>query len=228
MNKIFTRTAAILAAAMMAVSAVSCSDSKKNDEKAKSKGNLAGGDLPENASVSEDDMPYGAEYKQLRAEEEKDLPMSVEYDPRYMTDEEAKQVVNYFWSLSSKDPSYLEKAVHPDLLKYRLDEAGTTAQEFLNKEYDLIKEYTESDFTFTVTLVDGILKADEKSSDFEFYDSLVEKAIPHAKVTDKKLFMVNCTYSKPDDNGVYSLQMRLGDYVDVAVYTIDGNPYIIS
>ena len=53
--------------------------------------------------------------------------------------------------------------------------------------------------------------------------------MPDAKVTDKKVFMVNCTYNKPDDpNGVYSLQMRIGDYVDVAVYTIDGKPYIIS
>ncbi|MCR5599500.1 MAG: hypothetical protein K6G33_01965 [Ruminococcus sp.] len=229
MNKIFTRTAAILAAAVMTLSVVSCNDNDaEKDAKAKSSANLAGGDLPEDANVKEEDMPYGAEYKQLKVEEEKDLPMSVEFDPRYMTDEEAKQVVNYFWSLSSKDPSYLEKAVHPDLLKYRLDEAGTTAQDFLNKEYDIIKGYAESDFTFTFTLVDGILKADEKASDFEFYDSLVEKAIPHAKVTDKKLFMVNCTYSKPDDTGVYSLQMRLGDYVDVAVYTIDGKPYIIS
>lgn len=227
MNKIFTRTAAVLMAAFMAVSAASCSD-KKNDEKAKSEGNLAGGDLPEGANVDEENMPYGAQYKRLTVEDD-GLPMYIEFDNRYMTDDEAKQVVSYFWSLSSKDPKYLEEAVHPDLLKYRLDEAGTTAQDFLNKEYDIIKEYAESDFTFTGTLVDGILKADESSSDYEFYDSLVKKAIPDGKVTDKKLFMVNCTYSRPDDpNGVYSLQMRLGDYVDVAVYTIDGKPYIIS
>lgn len=225
MNKIFTRVAAVLAAVLMAASAVSCSDNKKNDEKAKSEGNLAGGDLPENANVSEENMPYGSEYKQLSKDTD-GVPMSVEYDPRYMTDDEAKQVVNYFWSLSSKDPSYLEKAVHPDLLKYRLDTAKTTAQDFLNSEYELIKGYTGSDFTFTFALVDGMLK-DE--SGFAAYDELIKETMPDAKITDKKVFMVNCTYNRPDDpNGVYSLQMRIGDYVDVAVYTIDGKPYIIS
>ena len=225
MNKIFKRAAAVLAAVLMAASAVSCSDNKKNDEKAKSEGNLAGGDLPDNADVKEEDMPYGAQYKRLTVEDD-GLPMSIEFDDRYMTDDEAKQVVNYFWSLSSKDPSYLEKAVHPDLLKYRLDTAKTTAQDFLNSEYELIKGYTGSDFTFTFVLVDGMLKDD---SGFAAYDELIKETMPDAKVTDKKVFMVNCTYNKPDDpNGVYSLQMRIGDYVDVAVYTIDGKPYIIS
>lgn len=225
MNKNVTRIAALMAAVLMSVSAFSCSDNKKNDEKAKSEGNIAGGDLPDNADVKEEDMPYGAQYKRLTVEDD-GLPMFIEFDNRYMTDDEAKQVVNYFWSLSSKDPKYLEEAVYPDLLKYRLDEAGTTAQDFLNKEYDLIKTYAESDFAFTGTLVDGIMKDD---SGFEFYDDLIKKVMPDAKVTDKKVFMVNCIYNRPDDpNGVYSLQMRLGDYVDVAVYTIDGKPYIIS
>lgn len=225
MKKNFTRVAALMAAVLMSISAVSCSDNKKNDAKAKSEGNLAGGDLPDNANVKEEDMPYGAQYKRLTVEDD-GLPMSVEFDNRYMTDDEAKQVVNYFWSLSSKDPSYLEKAVHPDLLKYRLESANTNAQDFLNSEYDLIKNYTGSDFTFTFALVDGIMNDD---SGFEVYDELIKKTMPDAKVTDKKVFMVNCTYSRPDDpNGVYSLQMRLGDYVDIAVYTIDGKPYIIS
>lgn len=225
MNKNITRIAALMAAVLMSVSAFSCSDNKKNDEKAKSEGNIAGGDLPDNADVKEEDMPYGAQYKRLTVEDD-GLPMSIEFDNRYMTDDEAKQVVNYFWSLSSKEPSYLEAAVHPALLKYRLESANTTAQDFLNSEYDLIKGYTGSDFKFTYALVDGIMKDD---SGFDYYDDLIEKTMPDAKVTDKKVFMVNCTYNRPDDpNGVYSLQMRLGDYVDIAVYTIDGKPYIIS
>ena len=155
------------------------------------------------------------------------MPIGVEFDPRFMTDDEAKKVVDYFYSLSSGETARLENAVAPELLKYRLETSNLeSAQAFLDAEYELIKQYTQADFKFKFVLVDGVLKGD---TGYEAYDALVKKAMPGAKVTEKKVFKVNCTYERPDDVGsVYSLALRLGDDVTVAVYTIDGEPYVIS
>ena len=159
--------------------------------------------------------------------EDYDTPLGVDRDPRFVSDAEAAKLADYFYAISEKDPKYLEKALHPDFLKYILELWGCeSAQDFLEKEYEAIKQYTGSDYNFTFVLVDGIMKDTDKTG-LEAYDARVEKAIPNANVTDKKALMVNCTYSKPNDGGSYSLQMRLGDYVTLCVYTIDGEPYVI-
>lgn len=224
MKKLFVKTAALLAAAAMTFSAVSCSSGKESSKV--NSNNIAGGDVPEDVSLSLEDMPYGGEYKQLTPKDS-DVPIGVEFDPRFMTDDEAKKVVDYFYSLSSGETARLENAVAPELLKYRLETSNLeSAQAFLDAEYELIKQYTQADFKFKFVLVDGVLKGD---TGYEAYDALVKKAMPSAKVTEKKVFKVNCTYERPDDVGsVYSLALRLGDDVTVAVYTIDGEPYVIS
>ena len=227
MKKFFTRITALLTAAVItAFAAVSCDDKDEWDKKAKDEHNLAGGDLDDDVNVDLEQMPYGAEYQKLLPDEY-DTPLGVDRDPRYLSDEESAKFADYFYAISARDPKYLEKALHPDFLKYVLETSGfSTAQEFLDNEYELIKQYTGSDFEFTFVLVDGIMKNTDVTG-LEAYDARLEKAMPNAKVTDKKAFMINCTYSKPNDNGSYSLQMRLGDYVTLCIYTIDGEPYVI-
>lgn len=225
MKKLITKAAAFIAAAAMTVSAVSCSGKESSSEGGN---NLIGGEVPDDVSIAAEDMPYGAQYKTLTPDDA-DIPMGIDFDPRYMTDDEAKKVVDYFYSMSSREPARLENAVYPPVLKYRLANSPTpTAQEFLDSEYELIKNYTQSEYSFTFVLVDGALTDAADSGEFSAYDAILQEADPDANVTDKKLFMVNCTYSKPDDGGVYSLQMRLNSYLYVAVYTIDGEPYVIS
>ena len=75
--------------------------------------------------------------------------------------------------------------------------------------------------------MDGRLK-DDTDSAFETYDKLMETASPGCNITTRNVYMVNCTYAKPDDGGSYSLQMRLGDYMYICVYTIDGETYVVS
>ena len=226
MKKFISRTFALIAAAAIMLSAsVSCSESEA-DKRAKKDTNLAGGDVDDNVSLDLDQMPYGAEYQKLLPEDY-DTPLGVDRDPRYVSDAEAAKLADYFYAISEKDPAYLEKALHPDFLKYVLETTSSeSAKDFLEKEYELIKQYTGSDFTFTFVLVDGIMKNTDVTG-MEAYDARLEKAVPNANVSDKKALMVNCTYSKPNDGGSYSLQMRLGEYVTLCVYTIDGEPYVV-
>ena len=209
MKKFIARAAALLAAAVMTVSAaVSCSSSKDDTLELK-------------------DMPYGGEYRKVLPEEY-DTPIGVDRDPRFVNEAECAKIADYFYAISERNPEYLEKALHPDFLKYTLESSGfASTQEFLDKEYDLIKEYIGTDYSFDFVLIDGMENANGK--EFEVYDQHLESAMPGAKPKNKKCLMVNCTYVKKENNngGTYSLKERLGDYVYLCVYTIDGEPYVI-
>ena len=225
MRDILRKAAAILAAAVITASAaVSCSSSKSSFSS--DPNNLAGGDLPDDYSKDVEDMPYGGEYQKFEVGDN-DFPLGIDMDPRFVTIEEAFALTNYFYSVNNRDVESFKMAVHPDLIKYRLDNSEYgSEQEFLDSEYELLKQYTGSDFTFDYVLIDGRLKDTEGA--FEQYDKLVETAMPGCNITSKNMYMVDVTYHKPNDGGSYSLRYRFGDYMDIAIYTIDGKAYVIS
>ncbi len=228
MNKFITRAAAFIAAAAISVSAVSCGSKEEKKAKEKDDHNMVAIDAPE-GNVNVDELGYGATQHD-DTPETSDVPIGVSYDPRYVTAEEAAKVVDYFYSLPSKDVKRHENAVYPPILKYRLESLEVSStQELLDSLYDLYKNYTEMDFEFTYVLIEDIVEEKNDKSAYEDYDNVLAKVAPDANVTDKKLLKVNCTYSEPGGNGSYSLMLHRGNkYVDVAVYTIDGVPYIIS
>ena len=224
MRDFFRKAAAIMAAAVITVSAsVSCSSKSSFSS---DPNNLIGGDLPDDYSKDLEDMPYGGEYQKFEAGDN-DFPMGIDMDPRFVTIDEASALTNYFYSVNKQDVESFKKAVHPDLIKYRLENSEySTEQEFLDAEYELLKQYTGSDFTFDYILIDGRLKDTEGA--FEQYDKLVETAIPGCDITSRNMYMVDVTYHKPNDGGSYSLRYRFGDDMNIALYTIDGKAYVIS
>ncbi|WP_297959446.1 hypothetical protein [uncultured Ruminococcus sp.] len=226
MSIIIKRAAALMAAAVITVgAAVSCS-SKKSSSDHEHEHNLAGGDIPEGYSKDLEDMPYGGEFQKFQPGEN-DFPLGIDMDPRFVTTEEATALTNYFYAINNQDEEALKKALHPDFLEYRLENSQYgSAKEFLEGEYELLKQYTGSDFTFDYVLIDGRLKDTEGA--FETYDKLIETASPGCNITSKNMYMVDVTYHKPNDDGSYSLRYRFGDYMDIAVYTIDGKAYVVS
>ena len=217
MRDFFRKAAAIMAAAVITASAaVSCSSKSSFSS---DPNNLIGGDLPDDYSKDLEDMPYGGEYQKFEAGDN-DFPMGIDMDPRFVTIDEASALTNYFYSVNKQDVESFKKAVHPDLIKYRLENSEySTEQEFLDAEYELLKQYTGSDFTFDYKDTEGA---------FEQYDKLVETAIPGCDITSRNMYMVDVTYHKPNDGGSYSLRYRFGDYMNIAIYTIDGKAYVIS
>lgn len=229
MKRFIARTAALLAAAAMTASAaVSCSDKDEHDDHDHHDHQVVGEDeIPDNVNIGLDDLPYGGQFKKLLPDEY-DTPIGVDFDSRYLSDEEAAKIADYFYAISEKDPEYLEKALHPDYLRYILDQTGAeSAQAYLDMEYEMIKQFTGKDYSFDFVLIDDMVDNSDGTG-LTGYDVTVAKAIPDGKVTAKNGFMVNCTYTaKPDDGGSYSLQARIGDYITICVYTIDGEPYVI-
>ena len=225
MNKFIIRAAAFMAAAAISVSAVSCGDKKDEHDH-----NMVGIDAPDE-NVGLNDLGYGATQKD-ETPDDSDVPIGVTYDPRYMTHEEAAKVVDYLYSMTSKETSRIENALYPPVLALELDRVNmTSSQEFLDSLYDMYKESTGVDFDITYVLVDDILEDNEEnSSEFVGYDDILKKADPDANVTEKKIFMVNCVYREKGGNGSKLLRKTSSGehYIYTAVYTIDGEPYIIA
>lgn len=215
MKEYIRKAAALLAAGLMAVSAAACE--KKEDEH----------DHDHNmAAVNAPDGDYSDYAEKELKPENSDVPIFITYRSTFAEDEEAAKVAEFYYAISEKNAEYLEKSVQPDVLKYELDGAGT--QEYLDTEYDFIKEnLIGSDFKFTAITIDDDASSDDNIAN---YDALLAKAAPDLKATVKKVFKVNCLYDK-GDGGQLSLSARLSennmDEIQVAVYTIDGKPYII-
>ncbi|WP_294414177.1 hypothetical protein [uncultured Ruminococcus sp.] len=210
------KAAAFLAAALVAVFAAGCAD-KKEDEHDHGH-NMAG--------VSAPDGDYSDYAEKELKPESSEAPVFITFRSSFAEDEEAVKVAEFYYAMSEKSVEYLEKSVQPDVLKMKLD--SSTSADYLNVQYDFIKDSViGSDFKFTAVTIDDSMTGEDA---FNYYDSLLAKAAPDLKPTSKKVFKVNCLYDK-GDGGQLSIAARLSEKgmneLEVAVYTIDGKPYII-
>ncbi len=210
------KAAAFLAAVLVAVSAAGCAD-KKEDENDHGH-NMAG------ISAADGDYSEFAE-KELKPDSN-DVPIFITFRGNLAEDEEAAKVAEFYYAMSEKSVEYLEKSVQPDVLKMKLN--GSTSADYLDVQYNFIKDsITGCDFKFTAVTIDEDAANDDT---IYYYDSLLAKAAPDLKPTAKKVFNVNCLYDK-GDGGQLSIAARLKEKgmneLEVAVYTIDGKPYII-
>lgn len=224
MTAYFKKAAVLIAAMLITVSAASCGSSDKKTAGAHQDHNIAG-TVPQGVAVGEDVLADSTE-RELSPDED-DVPLDIIFYPAYTTDDEAKVISNYFCSLSDKSVEKLESSVYPDELKFKLD--SSSSQEFLDTEHDyLIETLTEEDFEFIGVTVEELLPSDDEA--YSYYNGILGQAAPDANVTVRKVFKINCLYTK-EGGGQYSLALRMeekqmGDII-IAVYTIDGKPYIL-
>lgn len=223
MKKFFAVTSAAVLAASLAFSFSSCSDKSGSSS---TEGNLAGGELGSDVNVSQEDLPYGATIMQLTPDID-GVPIMTEIDDRFLSTEEGTAVSEYFGSFSKKDESLLESATYPAVLDFRLKTEGNISeQDFIEKQYENIKSYTGVNFEFTYIMVNSVSGSGE--TDFSSYDNLVRDLDADANITDRKCITVDCMYQDLDNGGNYSLSNRIGNDVTLYIYTINGNPYVLT
>ena len=88
----------------------------------------------------------------------------------------------------------------------------------MNKEGE---KYT--DYSFDYVVVEQY--ATDEDIDFGRYDEIVFDADPDAKITDRKRLSVDAI---DNQQGSRSINYRMGGYIDVYIYTINGKPYVLS
>lgn len=101
MKNIFRRAAVIAAALGMALTSFSCAGKNSSADES-GHGNLVGNSPPDGVHISEDEMPYGSTVTQLKI----DVPVPIEYDYRYMTEEGGQKNFRIFFRCQLKRRRY--------------------------------------------------------------------------------------------------------------------------
>lgn len=223
MRNFSKRILALVMAGCLAAGAAGCKDKNEKPDIADSIGSLA-----------EEDMPYGATVTQIMSGDDSKVDISIDYDYRFISEEEAVLLSNYMYALNTKDAELMESIVYPAYLSYSVESAGSTdTASYLEVMYNnLANNIIGGVFTFDYILTSDCLDetADDSETGFSNMDSLLETITGEelsGRITSRKLVTLDVTYSVEGDNGSYALSYRTGNQSMLYIYTIDGQSYIV-
>lgn len=165
MKNIFKRAAVFAAALGMALTSFSCAGKNSSADES-GHGNLVGNSPPDGAHISEDEMPYGSTLSQLKT----DVPIPIEYDNRFMTEEEGRKISEYFAAVGTKDADMLADASYDSYLELNFESMNVSSlQEYVEGYYESIKSYTGEDYEFSFITVTDVT---EDESVYPYYDNI--------------------------------------------------------
>lgn len=243
MKNVISRISAILITGAMLAGFTACSDKDSASEHKGAhgdEGNQAG-EMP-SGDVAEEDLPYGATITQLLPSNNEGLNISVEYDNRFMSEEEARAVSDYLYALNTNDAELMAKTFYPPFLEYSYKNAGySSAQEYLTAFTDNLKstisEHVQKEvqtFTIDYIMIDDCLTSgdDKAGTDLDDMDRIIAESIgqEHVDKIDKasrKEVFVDFTYKVNNDSDSYDYNYGTGHTLNFFIYTIDGTCYII-
>lgn len=150
--------------------------------------------------------------------------ITAEVDSRYVTEDESKMLAKYIAAIGKSDGKLMEEALYPAALEYvKKANSCSSAEEYAKKLHQQLLQFTGEEYEFEYVCVEEY--TDEKSGfDFSKYDEIVLDADPDAEITARKRLSVDALY----DGTNKSINYRMGGYIDVYMYTINGTPYVLS
>jgi len=204
------RAAALAAALMLAFSAAGCGS------KDSSSGNTS------SPSAVDPVSQYGGDMIKHWARDGYEI--TVEVDGRFITEDESKAVAKYIAAIGRSDGKLMEDSVHPAVLKYVLDANGfADAGAYASYLHTSLLQFTGEEYEFEYAAVEKLI--DESTGfDFSKYDKIILDADPDAEITNRKKISVDALY----DNTNKSINVRMGGYIEIYLYTINGVPYVLS
>lgn len=213
---------AFIIAACMLTSVVGCKNKKDEHN------NVAGDNIPDDFSMTEKDMPFGATITQLKPSNDETVRIGIDYDNRFMTEAEARLVSDYVAALNTIDAELMEKTIYPDYLKYLIEssEAADTKDYLQQIHDDIEQKYTGEGMDMNYVVTTNL--TDNSDPDTAAGFSQFETTFPgiSEKTTSRKLVSFDIMY-KLNGEGSYSLSNRMGGDSMLYIYEIDGQLYII-
>ena len=183
--------------------------------------NIVGDDIAADANVSADNMPFGANEVIMSSDDSGNVPITICYDDRYITDTEASMISKYFSSLNNNDVTMFSSVIYAPYLSAIMastDKFNTT-EDYLTAQNQSLTNMLGDGFRFDyIYFKDGLFSGDY---DFTDYDAVVFANEPSAQITDRKLLTAEIEYTNSLGNGSYVTD------INVCLYTIDGVPYIL-
>lgn len=225
--KSMKRVLCLITSAMLLTAFASCSsgESSNSGSEPTTAKNLVG-DITD--QKYQDDSVYGAHMQQHFKDD--DFVITTEVDYRYVTDDEAKLLAKYIAAIGSKDGSLMEQALYPEALKFVLEKNNCkSADEYVQILHDQLGTFMNKegekydDYVFDYVVAEQY--ATDEDIDFGRYDEIVYDADPDAEITNRKRLSVDAI---DDEHGSRSINYRMGGYIDVYIYTINGVPYVLS
>lgn len=242
MKDLIRRSAALIAALTMTAVLTSCSSGKPAESQAS--GNMVGTPSPGHA-VEEADMPYGSSVTVLAPTDDNGLYIPIEYDKRFLTEEEATMVSNFLYAIGTGDSAHVEDTFYPDVMNYYCEMTHSEDPKayfkalhdnytsILGEGYEFNKVYIENLFTDQDTetesgqaFADVNTMLNELKEDENFAENNVDK--------DSMRYMyIEATYTLPGSDQEQSLRKTLfqvdseSQYLPMLMYTIEGKTYLI-
>lgn len=231
------RFTCILLGAVLAVSSAAftgCKDKKDSEHEHA----MVSDDLGDDVSVAEEDLPYGATMVQLTPELNDKVKMNVEYDRRFLCEDEAVLLVNYFTALNDKDAELFKSLYYMNNADYLSKKQGAEDSLDLITKLDeqLENDVIGSEFKFNYVLTNECVSPTDENLDSsynfdnaDFYLSSYAESEGvedlKSKITSRKGIKLDVMYDT--DSGNYSLTNKLGSDTIIYIYQIDGQYYIV-
>ncbi len=208
MSKFFMKAAAVLSAAVLAVSFTGCGSKDSSSSSA-------------GQDVKAEDMPYGA--NMIKHLKDDGYEITTEVDYRYISEDESKKIAKYIAAIGSSKGSLMEESVYPGALDYVMKATGcATADDYASMLHQQLMQFTGEEYEFEYTVTEAYAAGD--SVDFSTYDKIVHDYDPDAEITDRKKLSMDALY----DHTNKSIYVRMGGYIEIYLYTINGVPYVLS
>ncbi|MDE6539546.1 MAG: hypothetical protein K2K66_05095 [Ruminococcus sp.] len=216
----------ILACAFM-LACVSCSE-ENSGSSGESKNMLVNDNAYDGLNANEDELPFGATMIDLYPDE---VPISISYEKRFMTADEAKKISDYISAINTCDAELIQKTSYQPYLEYLVEYyENTDIQDYLDTRHQIIVDsYTNGEYDFNYILINSLKDENYDDSDtgFSQLDAKIHEKSPDAEITSRKMVEIDILYSLENDNGSYSFSRRTGSDMTLYIYTIDGQIYIL-
>lgn len=183
--------------------------------------------------AAQEELPYGATIKQIKSGSSDDEKITIEFDHRFVTDDEAQKILSYMEALNTGDEELLQQTVYPDYLSFLCSNNDIAdVQTYIQQITDRIKtNYTNGeDYKFSFIMVNSCITSDEDSQSFDQVDTILEDIGGDelmAKITSRKMVQVDSMYTLTESGESFSLAQQAGQEQPFYIYTIDGEVYIV-
>ncbi|MCD7891252.1 MAG: hypothetical protein LUG26_05695 [Ruminococcus sp.] len=217
------KAAAALMGGLFLMNAAGCSDENEYSDAA-----------DEVVSLAQEDMDYGATITQLKTSLNEDVKISIEYDNRFITEDEAIKLADYVAALNDCDGDLLSATFYPPSLESIYQQTGAAdIDEYITSVHDNIKDnYIGYEFEFDYICVEDCITDDSDDAEETFssvddaLDELTDDPVSD-KITSRKLVTFDLQYNIVGEDGEYMLSTSTGTESTLYIYTIDGEIYIL-
>lgn len=180
--------------------------------------------------MAQEDMPYGSTISVLKEAGGK-VTVGIEYDNRFLTEEEAIKVSDYIAALGNADDALMRETVYDGYLDAIAEKENyADLKAYLDECVNVIEaDYIGEEFSFNYAMINSCV--DKSNADyaerFVSIDAALQSICGDLNITDRKMITVEIMYTHTAGGGSYSLSQKQQSDTTLFVYTIDGEPYIV-